>query len=370
MDDYNIQNIDINKLEFDTHNPRLVEFDHQGNVGEEKLVEILCRVMSVEEIILSLHHSGYFKNDPLIAIPNKDKYIVIEGNRRLAAIKVITQYEKYKKFYPTILPPPTEEVVSRLQKIPVVIEQSRENAWQFIGFKHVNGASKWNSYAKAEYIAQVHNQFNVSLTDIGLQIGDTNKTVQRLYQSLMVIDQAENKKVFNKSDINAPRLYFSHLYTGLQYEGIREYIGLKEAEAETKEPVSNINELGEVLEYMYGSKKKGIKSVIVSQNPDLRYFDAVIKSPQARSALRATNDLYTAYEISQPDDLKFSDSLNDAKRALYKSLQYSVTGYAGEITDLKTAGSIATMADELYTIMEKKNLEIYGKSPKKNRLTE
>lgn len=367
---YEIKDISIKDLEFDTKNPRLVEFGYDGNIKEEQLVEVLCRVMSVEEIILSLHHSGYFKNDPLIAIPNGSKYTVIEGNRRLAAIKVIVEFPKYEKFYPKILPEPTEEVKARLQHIPVVVEASRQNAWQFIGFKHVNGASKWNSFAKAEYIGQVHNEFGVPLADISLQIGDTNKTVQRLYQSLMVIEQAEKNKVFDKADINAPRLYFSHLYTGLQYDGIKEYIGLKEAEIESKEPATKLEELGEVLTWIYGSKKKEVKSIIVSQNPDLRYFDAVIKSPQAISALKSTNDLYTAYEISQPDDLKFTESLNEAKRALYKSLQYSVTGYDGEVSDLKTAGSIANMADELYGLMEKKHLETYGKAEKKTRMAE
>ena len=60
MAEYNIQDISISKLEFDKKNPRLVEFDYQGKVTEEKLVETLCRIMEVEEIILSLHHSGYF----------------------------------------------------------------------------------------------------------------------------------------------------------------------------------------------------------------------------------------------------------------------------------------------------------------------
>ncbi|MEJ7694693.1 hypothetical protein [Daejeonella sp.] len=365
-----IQDIAIDLLEFDKQNPRLVEFGFSEKIKEEELVEVLYRVMAVEEIILSMHHSGYFKNDPLIAIPDGKKFTVIEGNRRLAAIKVIVEYPKYEKFYPKALPVPTNEVKDRLKTIPVVIEKSRKDAWQFIGFKHVNGASKWNSFAKAEYIAQVHNDFGVSLQDVGLQIGDTNKTVQRLYQSLMVIEQAEKSQVFDKTDINAPRLYFSHLYTGLQYDGIRDFIGLKDIEAETKEPVTKITELGEVLTWLFGSKKKEIKSVIVSQNPDLRNFDAVIKSPEARSALRATNDLHVAFEISQPDDLKFTESLNEGKRALYKSLQYWVTGYDGDITDLKTAGSIANMADELYNLMEKKHLEVYGKSDKKTRITE
>lgn len=369
MSQYNIQDINITLLEFDKKNPRLVEFGFDEKVTEEKLVDTLCRVMAVEEIILSLHHSGYFKNDPLIAIPHGKKFIVIEGNRRFAAIKVITEYPKYEKFYPKSLDEPSEKLKQSLQNIPVVIEESREKAWQFIGFKHVNGAAKWNSYAKAEYIAQVHNDFGVSLEDIGLQIGDTNKTVQRLYQSLMVINQAEQSKVFDKNDIEAPRLYFSHLYTGLQYDGIRDYIGLKSSDDESASPANKVQELGDVLTWLFGSKKKNAKAVIISQNPDLRNLDAVVKSSQAVAALKATNDLNVAFEISQPDSLKFTDSLNEAKRALYKSLQYSVTGYDGDISNLRLAGSVANMADELYKKMEEKHNKITP-TVKKTRLTD
>src|ERR1700761_4073292 len=111
---------------------------------------------------------------------------------------------------------------------------------------------------------------------------------------------------------------------------------------------------------MFGNGKKDIKSVIISQNPDLRNFDAVLKSEAAILALRATNDLNVAFEISQPDEFKFVESLNDAKRALYKSLQYSVTGYNGEVSHLRLAGSIADMSDELYKGMEKKHLDKIG----------
>ncbi|MBA4241438.1 MAG: hypothetical protein C0448_11985 [Sphingobacteriaceae bacterium] len=366
-----IEDIELSKLDFDRENPRLVEYGNIQKKTEEELVELLCNVMAVEEIILSISKSGFFNNDPLIAIKVGDRYTVIEGNRRLAAIKVITDYKKFSAFYPSIIPEPSKELLASLTKIPVLVEQSRKDAWQFIGFKHVNGAAKWDSFAKAQYIAKVHNEFNVSLDEIALQIGDTNKIVQKLYQALMVIHQAEKNKVFDRDDIWGKRLYFSHLYTGLQYEGFREYVKLKDLSDESLEPVNKggIENLGSVLEWLYGSKKKDQKPVIVSQNPDLRYLDAVLKNPQAISSLKANNELAYAYEISQPDDTKFADSLNEAKRALYKAQQYLSTGYKSDEPTLKLAGTVATMADELYEGMELKRKKETG-ADKKNRLTE
>ena len=77
------------ELHFDYQNPRIAEFGPTENTPENEIIKILWTAMGVEEIILSIKASGFFNNEPLIAILDKDRYIVIEGNRRLAAIKCI-----------------------------------------------------------------------------------------------------------------------------------------------------------------------------------------------------------------------------------------------------------------------------------------
>ena len=345
-----IQPIALAQLKFDYENPRLVEFGVQKNMKEDDLVRLLSDTMAVDEIILSLVTSGYFPNDPLLAIKRKEEYIVIEGNRRLAALKIITAYDKFKDCYPKSIPKPSKTLVSSLQQIPVFVESSRESSWQYIGFKHVNGAAKWRSFAKAEYIAMVHNDFGVPLEEIALHIGDSNKAVEKLYQALMVIEQAEKNKVFDRHNIHPSRLYFSHLYTGLQYEGIRKYVGLKDL-SDTPNPVKNLKELAEVLEWMYGNKREDVKPIVISQNPDLRNLDQVVQHKHSIQILRATKNLSAALESSQPDEYKFFESLNNAKLELYKALQYVATGYEGDAEKLGIAESIAQMSEQLLSSM-------------------
>ncbi|NCI46148.1 ParB N-terminal domain-containing protein [Sediminibacterium soli] len=366
-----IEQIELAKLRFDTKNPRLFEFGINEASSEEDMIGVLCKIMSVKEIVLSIYNSGFFENEPLVAVKNdnEDSFTVIEGNRRLAAIKVITEYAKYTEYYPSQIPPPSEALIKSLQLLPVMVEESREKSWQFIGFKHVNGALKWTSFAKAQYIAHVHNDFGVPLNAIALQIGDSNKIAQRLYQALMVLTQAEDTKVFNRANIYPTRLYFSHLYTGLQYEGVKDFIGLKDVSEEVKDPVQKVNELGELLTWMYGNKMEDTKPIIQSQNPDLRNLDSVLKVPAAIETLRSKGDLSVAYENSQPDDSKFFQSLNDSKLALYKALQYVATGYKGDEEKLRMSGTIADMSDQLYSTMESIYSTQAGNS-KKQRLTE
>jgi transcriptional regulator with XRE-family HTH domain len=121
----------------------------------------------------------------------------------------------------------SEDVFKSLQEIPVIFVEDRKEAWKFIGFKHINGPAKWGSYAKAQYISQIRNEFGISLEEIALQIGDTNKTVQKLYQGLQVIEQAEKINRFDRRDIQAPRLYFSHLYTGLNMRDLKNFYPLR-----------------------------------------------------------------------------------------------------------------------------------------------
>ncbi|MEI6783100.1 MAG: hypothetical protein WCQ21_19510, partial [Verrucomicrobiota bacterium] len=224
------------------------------------------------------------------------------------------------------------------------------------GFKHVNGPAKWTSYAKAEYIAEVHRSYRVSLADIANQIGDRHRTVQRLYRGLMVIDQAERAKVYDREDRFRQRLAFSHLYTGLDYDGISAFLSLKEEDEETENPVpkNKLKELGELCVWLYGSKKEKIPPVVESQNPDLRRLNAVLTSREAIAALRAGTDLAKAFEISRPATTVFEEALLGAKRDLTTARAHLTTGYDKSEALLRIAGSIAEMADDIYKEMERK----------------
>lgn len=360
-------------LFFDSRDPRLLEFGITKRASKKEIIKILWNVMGVEEIVLSIKASGFFTNEPLIAIKEDSRNVVLEGNRRLAAVKcildpTIADFIGINKNTLAI----SQAAKDTLAEIPVIFVDDRKDAWKFIGFKHINGPAKWGSYAKAQYISQIKNEFDIPLEEIALQIGDTHKTVQKLYQGLQVIEQAENLQVFDRTDIQANRLYFSHLYTGLTYEGFKEYIGITGIPEDQANPVpeDKKEELGELLTWIYGSKKNDVQAAVQSQNPDIRRLEAVLKNREAIHALRDGVPLYQAYEISQPKEETFEQSLLDAKRALQKAHSFQTEGFDGEDESLmKHAAAIAKLADELYELMEKKYLSLKD-TGKKKRLFE
>ena len=127
--------------------------------------------MDVREVMLSIAASGYFRHEPLIVAREGGKNVVIEGNRRLAAVRVLLDPTLVEA---TDIPAIGKDAKEALRQLPI-IASNRKDAWQYIGFKHVNGPAKWTSYAKSQYVTKVHREFGVSLEDIAKQIGDTHK---------------------------------------------------------------------------------------------------------------------------------------------------------------------------------------------------
>ena len=343
------------ELDFDHKNPRLSEYDLGTNSTDSEIVKILWEAMDVRELVLSIAASGFFSHEPIIVSQEDGRNVVIEGNRRLAAVKVLLD--------PTLLgdsgddiPVLAPEDKDKLLELPVLIS-TRKDAWQYLGFKHVNGPAKWSSYAKSQYIADVHREFGVPLEDIARQIGDTHRTVQRLFRGLMVIEQAERLGVFNREDRYNRHFSFSHLYTGIDYDGIASFIGLQPESQEKEEPIppDKQDELRDVCLWLYGSKKEDRRPVIRSQNPDLRQLDEVLKSGEAVAALRAGRELSVAFEFSRPSSAVFEEALYGAKRDLEKARSLVSTGYGVSDLLLRVANDVAELALDLYDDMSRKH---------------
>lgn len=345
-----------NQLAFDYSNPRMVEYNFTAETTEKEIINTFWSEMASEELVMSILAHGFFQHEPLYVVrePHCDKLVVVEGNRRLAAIKsIITpdiiDNDKMGKYLAKITP----TIIEQLQThIPVLQLEDREDAWRYIGFKHVNGAAKWGSYAKAQYIATVKRNFGKSLSEIAEQIGDANNMVKKLYQGLLVLDQADSMTDFKKDDTYAKRIYFSHLYTAITYENFRSYLGLS-ADFEEVNPVSseNLKKLEQAMFWLYGSASKKVAPVIESQNPDLRRLVDVMGNKEAIEYLRINNDLKIAFDVCKGGNTVLYEALVKAKMALEKAGS-KIGEYDGSLEPLTIAADVVNIADSIFERMD------------------
>lgn len=346
-----IERIAPSDLVFDERNPRI----GTDGLTQDEILERLWRSFAVDEIAMSIGTNGFFGYEPLFVLKEDGQNIVVEGNRRLAAVRLLTSETERVRVKATDLDPATPDALATLKTLPVILT-TREGIWRFIGFKHVNGPQAWDAVAKAEYIVWVHNELGVPLDEIAKQIGDKHATVARLYNARMALDQAEKAEVWSREDRWNTRLFFSHLYTGLGYKGIQSFLGVDATKSATSAkpiPDAHLKELGELCIWLFGSKSRDIRPLIRSQNPDLRVLDDVLQSKNGVAALRQGLGLTVSSDIAKGDEQILREKLVAAKSSLQDARGKVLTGYLG-LRDLHLlAEETAALSEELLADMDR-----------------
>jgi hypothetical protein len=339
-----IERVATRELQFDSQNPRL-----RGEEGEDltqaQIFEVLWRDFAVSEVAASIAANGYFDYEPLFVITESGESVVVEGNRRLAAVKALIGEMRLSA---GTLPKLSKSEKDRLESVPVM-RATRTDLWQYIGFKHVNGPQAWRSASKASYIAWVHNDVGVPLEEIARRIGDQHSTVQRFYRALMVVEQAEQADVWQRSDRFKEHFSFSHLYTGLDYSGIQRFVGVRATADEVHRPIPNnkLKELGELCTWLFGSKSRNKPPLVQSQNPDLRVLDEVLHQRNGVAALRQGLPLRVSQDISKGDSQLLREALVSAKESLQTARGRVLTGYDGQSDLLTLSDDIVELADAI-----------------------
>ncbi len=354
LDPIKINYFHPDSLLLDAENPRFAGLI-DSKVSNNELLKKLRKEMYLDELIDSFRENGYYNTEPLLAIKsNKDpkKFIIIEGNRRLAAIKLLLTDEFKGKV--------DKKIIKQLStEIPVAVYPSRKTLWTYLGFRHINGPKEWDSYSKAVYALTVHVEYKIPIKDIADKIGDKNQTVVKMCNGLRLLQQAEKQGYFSSEDVDLKRFYFSHLYTIIQKNNTKSFLGLpsKTNEVFKANPVSKskIKNLQLLLNLLFGSKDGSVKPVIKSQNPDLRNLDEIIGNKKALKYLTENktesnvldNALsFTGSEESVLESLMFK-SLNTLRKA--SGMLYS---YKGDDETYKEAKEIETVANYIVAQME------------------
>jgi hypothetical protein len=116
-------------------------------------------------------------------------------------------------------------------------------------------------------------------------------------------------------------------------------------------PKSHLENLKQVLVWLYGSKADEIKPVITSQNPDIKNLAAVLSNSRARTIMLSRNNLAEAYGEVEPKGARFETALVNAKQEAERALS-QVTGYdTDDSTLLEIGKDLSETSRQLYSTM-------------------
>ena len=119
------------ELYLDPANPRLADEEFSFN-NQEKILRWLWRNKSVNELVDSILANGFWEHEELFAAEEDGRLVVVEGNRRLAAVKILSDPDLREKLRIQLANEPSESVVESIRELPV-IHATRRDLWGFIG---------------------------------------------------------------------------------------------------------------------------------------------------------------------------------------------------------------------------------------------
>ncbi len=309
---YRIEDVEVISLGLNLENPRFIGMSFED---EEDMLKYLIEEADIDELLLSIINSGYLDFEPIIV---KEDNVVLEGNRRVAALKLIRD-SKLRDRLEVVLPSePGED--ARPDKIRAVIVKDHTEARNFIGFKHINGPRKWDAMSKAKYATDWF-ETGASLETISKSLGDTFNTVQRLVYGFRVYQQAVCDG-FDPERRTARRLAFSHLYTAITRAPIRDWLELQEDPTSAPVPAQNSDKLAQLMSWLYGQGESE-PALVKSQNPDLNRLANVMAHEHTRDVLIRTRDLNEAWEELEPRSARLETALTKAVRETETSLSLS-----------------------------------------------
>ncbi len=335
------------------------------NVKDEtELIRVLADIAALDELVLSICTNKYLNLEPLI-VHGRDggPYKVLEGNRRLAAIRLITHPALAKELGINVPEPVPGPVLKSIDEVLVFRVRHVDEAREFIGFKHINGPQRWDAYAKARYVTEWYRKEHgkISIDEIAAKMGDNNNTLRAYIYAILALDQAQEAGKWSLNDRPPARgrFAFSHLYTALTRTEYQEFLGLTGAWS-SKPPLKPVkrqylDNLGEVLTYLYGSVSEGRTSLIRSQNPDLKDLGLAIADPRARLVLRNRGGtLEKALDELKEPASAFHDAMVTVKLRLQRAIELfpKYTQRSESVDEL--IEEVYTQADMLKTMNDKK----------------
>lgn len=206
-------NLSIDQLHLDKENPRLPE--EKQKRPEPETLKTLYEDFFLDELAESMARNGYFDEEPLVAIPQQlplqlktadphseeflsfltdpgTQFTVVEGNRRLATAKLPLNVNSREALHIRHWPEPSPEVTDDLRILPVIVYNTRAEIVPYLGVRHIVGIQKWDSYAKARYIAMMVNTGN-AIDDVADSIGDKQGAVNKNYLCYRLLAQAQDE---------------------------------------------------------------------------------------------------------------------------------------------------------------------------------
>lgn len=159
------------------------------------------KTYQLNELKKSILANGYVPMERIIVVPyeyDARKYLVVEGNRRVAALKSLLQehHEGVRNLSP--------EEVKSFSRIPCAVLEAPAGSIKhaervIMGIRHIAGPKEWGAYQQAQLVTELHDDEGENFTSIGEHLGISAVEVSRRYRAMRALKGMEGDELYTRS---------------------------------------------------------------------------------------------------------------------------------------------------------------------------
>lgn len=211
--------INLNDILLDPNNPRFAELGQEldavpesrfaeGRVQRDAFDRMKSPRFDVADLRDTIKNLGYLPMDRIVvrgwygSKAGANKYVVVEGNRRIAGLKWLLELQDTGK--ETF----TAEQLENLTVLPALLLDDKaapdSARWTLPGLRHVSGIKEWGPYQKGRAV-YVLRESGMSPQEAAQSLGLKTRGANQLWRSFLALEQMKADEEYN--EYADPRLY-------------------------------------------------------------------------------------------------------------------------------------------------------------------
>ncbi len=350
--------VDFNDLFFDVSNPRLWLVEDLRS--EKDVIHWMVNHGNIISLMESIGTHGYSRAEPLLVVKKQEsenQFLVIEGNRRLAAVKLLNNptlsgSELKAKSLANAVSGISKELIPK--ELPVLEYRQKEDILPYLGFRHITGIRPWGAMEKARYLRQLFDRYSDKYstpgelfeflkraTSMGPIVARKNLT------SLAIFDLARKNRYWSTKGIKS--VDFSLIFTALSYKNIVNYFNLR---ASTAYDLGGLNEqhTKDFFAWCFSHVPDDNSPTLLGESRYLRELSKIVANEEALKQFKKGLPILEAAKVAE-DPISYLAGLilyaqryvNDSISAL-RNLDIVENRHSGIIDDLlKKVGELKSI---------------------------
>lgn len=321
---YEYKEVAVQELLLDEENPRFASSilvkESTNKITQEMIIEHLLRYSDVIKLAQRINEVGELHGSEIITCTKKgDKFVVLEGNRRTCACKLLLDRKLIPEQYRSNFPFITEHAKANIEKVMVTIYPDRESVQAYLSDRNIAGVRRWSALEKNNYYMNLF-----------LQYGNVESVKKHTSDSVSVVTKSIKKYQFFMDVFNI----LKSKYTSLEIEKI-DYLPMVDRFMDTL--VGDDEEVGLNLEIDY----EKLQYLCISEKRDV--YDKILLKIGEAFLVRKERRLCGDGELSKVVGSEIYGK-NDQKRLILEDIR--IPGLYSLIQQYKSDGKTETSGAE------------------------